>query len=124
MFFSTGFLFSQSFRVSESSNNFTEIKDIYQKRLHDVSLEFKYFMHDKDTFDGVENDFDESTKKTIGENKYFILRFSAGGFYFLYLVNRENSKAIVFLFSNEWDDDIKRCSEIEINNALSLYKEL
>ena len=115
-------------RVFESSNNFTEIKSAFQRRLYSASREFKYFFHTQDSFDfedGPEGElFDKEAKTQIGKRKYFIFGTSEGGIYFLFLVNKKDSKTIGFFFINDAIEEATQCSDVEINKALALYPDL
>jgi hypothetical protein len=111
-------------RVIEASNDFVEIKTAFQKRVHDVSLDFKYFHHVKSPFDvdGKQREmFNKKAHKTISKNKYFIFDF---GRYFIYLVNKEDSTTIAFFFTNDLLLSSTPCSQAEIDKALDLYLEL
>ena len=126
MIFSAGYIFSQDVKVYETSNDFTEIMRAFQKRVHDASREFKYFIHDESPFDfedGEEGElFDKKAKRTIGNKKYFIFEiFDDEMVSFIFLVNREDSKSIVFFFINERHGEAIECSAFEIDKALVLY---
>jgi len=108
-------------RVIEASNNFAEIKGAFQRRVHDASLEFMYFHHEKSPFDvdGKQSElFNKKAHKTISKNKYFIFDL---GRYFLFFVNKEDGTAIVFFFTNSSILSPTPCSQAEIDKALGLY---
>jgi hypothetical protein len=112
-------------RVFEASNDFVEIKTAFQKRLHDASLDFKYFHHEKSPFDvdGKQSElFNKKAQKKMSNNKYFI--FDYYGIYLLFLVNKEDRTAIVFFFTNSSILSPTPCSQAEIDKALDLYLEL
>ena len=115
-------------RVYEASNDFTVIKAAFQKRVHDASLDFKYFFHNESPFDvekGAEGElFDKKAKRTIANKRYFIFEVSSEGVYFLILVNKEEAKAVAFFFINELLVEATECSAMEINKALALYLDL
>jgi len=121
---------TDSTRVLEISDDFTEIMVAFQKRVHGNFPEYNYFYHDERPFD-IENRvegelFDKKAKKIIGINKYFIFELSAPSIYLLYLVNKEDLKAIAFVFlydSNDWLAETTPCSQAEIDKALGLYTE-
>ncbi|MDR2575373.1 MAG: hypothetical protein LBC52_02910 [Treponema sp.] len=127
MFFATGFLFSQDIKVYETSNDFTEIMGAFQRRLHNVSREFKYFIPNESPFDfedGEEGElFDKKAKKTIGNKKYFIFEIYDENIFCLFLVNREDSKTIAFFLINQRLGEAIECSDAEIDKALSTYQE-
>jgi hypothetical protein len=109
-------------RVFEASNDFVEIKTAFQKRVHDASLNYKYFFHEKSPFDvdGKQSElFNIKAQKKISNNKYFI--FDYKGIYMLFLVNKEDGTAIVFFFTNDAYLSPTRCSQAEIDKALGLY---
>jgi uncharacterized protein YxeA len=105
---------TDSVRVFESSNNFVEIKNAFQRRLQSASLEFKYFFHIQNSFN-----YEDGRKR-----KYFIFEAYEGDIYFLFLVNKKDSKTIGFIFINEEIEEATQCSDIEINKALALYPDL
>jgi uncharacterized protein YxeA len=108
-------------RVIEASNDFVEIKTAFQKRVHDASLNFKNFFHEKSPFDidGKQSElFNKKAHKTISKNKYFIFDL---GKYFLFFVNKEDGIAIVFFFTNSSILSPTPCSQAEIDKALGLY---
>jgi hypothetical protein len=111
--------------VLECSNNFTEIKGAFQRRLYDASSKFKYFYHDDTPFDiedGEEGElFDKKGKKKIGKNKYFLFETSDDDMFFLFFVNNEDLEAIAFFFFNDWFDEAITCSRNDINMALGSY---
>jgi len=124
-------------RVFETSNDFAEIKGAFQRRLYDASSEYKYFFHQLEGFvvnleieDQLEVEdqlFDKKARKAISRNKYFIFEASVKGGYYLVLVNKENSKAISFLFSSNfasWFQAVTPCSKDEIDKALAWYPDL
>jgi hypothetical protein len=109
-------------RILEVSNDFEEIKTAFQRRVHDASLEFKYFHHEKSPFDvnGKQSElFNIKAQKKISNNKYFI--FDYKGIYMLFLVNKEDGTAIVFFFTNSSILSPTPCSQAEIDKALGLY---
>jgi len=112
-------------RVLEAFNNFAEIKETFQRRVHDASLEYKYFYHDESPFDvenGAESElFNKKAKKIISKNKYFIFELSSGSVYFLFLANKDDAKAIAFFFMDDLLVDATQCSDVEINEALASY---
>jgi hypothetical protein len=114
-------------KVLECSNDFWEIGAVFQRRVHNASSNYKYFFHDESPFDfenGAEGEiFDKKAKRIIGKNKYFIFETTNGDtdIYLLFLVNKEDSKAIAFFFINEWFEEVTPCSRAEIDKALSLY---
>jgi hypothetical protein len=115
-------------KIHECSNDFREIGAAFQRRVHNASSEYKYFIHDESPFDienGAESEvFDKKAKRRIGKNKYFIFETfdSDVGVYLLMFVNREDSKAIAFFFmNNDWLEEVIPCSQAEINKALRLY---
>jgi len=125
--------FSQtdSAKVLEISDDFTEIMVAFQRRVHSNFPDYNYFYHDERLFDiehRVEGTlFNNKAKKIIGISKYFIFELSAPSIYLLYLVNKEDLKAIAFVFlydSNDWLAEVTPCSQAEIDKALSLYQEL
>jgi len=121
-------------RVFETSNDFAEIKGAFQRRLYDASSEYKYFFYQLEGFVvnlGIEDQlevedqlFDKKARKAISRNKYFIFEANEGGIFFIFLVNKENSKAIVFLFFASWFQAAKPCSRDEIDEALAWYPDL
>ena len=115
-------------KVYEASNDFTIIKAAFQKRVHDASLDFKYFFHNDSPFDvekGAEGElFDKKAKRTIANKRYFIFEVSGGGVYFLILVNKEDTKAIAFFFINDMLVEATECSDVEIDKALASYLDL
>jgi len=119
---------TDSVRVFENSNNFAEIKSAFQRRLHSASLEYKYFFHIQEAFDfkdGLEGTiFDKEAKMKIGKRKYFIFEASEDDVYFLFLVNKKDSKTIGFFFINDEIEEATQCSDVEINKALALYPDL
>jgi hypothetical protein len=122
---------TESVKVLEISDDFTEIMAAFQRRVHNNFPEYNYFYHDERPFDiehKVERTlFNNKAKKIIGISKYFIFEMSAPGIYLLYLVNKEDLKAIAFVFlydSNDWLVEVTPCSQAEIDKALSLYQEL
>jgi len=130
MFLSVGYVFSQDIKVFETSNDFTEVMGAFQRRLHNVSPEYKYFLHDESPFDfedGEEGElFDKKTKRTIGNKKYFIFEIYNGEVseevYLLFLVNREDSKTIAFFLINERLVEAAECSDAEIDKTLATYQ--
>jgi hypothetical protein len=126
MFLSAGYLFSQDINVFEASNDFTEIMRAFQKRLHDASREYEYFLHDESPFDfedGEEGElFDKKTKRTIGNKKYFIFEIPDEDIYLLFFVNREEAETIAFFFIDERLAEAIECSEEEIDKALAEYQ--
>jgi len=128
MFFSAAYIFSQDVKVYETSNDFTEIIGAFQRRVHDASRKFKYFVHNESPFDfedGEEGElFNKKAKRTIGNKKYFIFEiYDDEMVSFLFLVNREDSKSIVFFFINERHGEAIECSVAEMDKALALYQE-
>jgi hypothetical protein len=128
IFFSTGLLFSQSFDVYECSNDFIQIKKAFQEWVHELSSKYRYFFSQEDKSGTEESLFEyseiinqEPYRRKIRDYRYFIFKVSFEQD-IIFLFDRENSKAIIFMFLNEWDEDVKRCSEAEINNALTLYQ--
>jgi hypothetical protein len=120
-----------STRVLEISDDFTEIMETFQKRVHGAFPKYNFFYHDERPFDIVNRVegtlFDNKAKKIIGLNKYFIFELSAPDIYLLFLVNKEDLKAITFVFlddSNDWLAEVTPCSQAEIDKALGLYLEL
>jgi len=66
-------------KVFETSNDFAEIREAFQKRLYDASLEFKYFYHlvvSPLPFDVDGELFDRKAKIAIRKNKYFIVEIA------------------------------------------------
>jgi hypothetical protein len=117
--------------VLEISDDFTEIMAVFQRRIHNNFSEYNYFYHEERTFDIVNRVegtlFDKKAKKIIGINKYFIFELSSPRTYLLCLVNKEDLKAIEFIFlynSNDWLAEVTPCSQAEIDKALDLYPEL
>ena len=84
-------------KVFETSNDFAEIREVFQKKLYDASSEFKYFYH---------------------------LVVSPFPFDVDILVNKEDLKAVVFNYNNEGFERAKPCSQAEIDKALALYPDL
>jgi len=128
LFFSAGYLFSQDVKVFETSNDFTEIMGAFQRRVHDASRKFKYFVRNESPFDfedGKEGElFNKKAKRTIGNKKYFIFEiYDDENVSFLFFVNREDSKSIVFFFINERHGEATECSASEIDKAFALYQE-
>jgi len=128
---STAFSQTDSVRVLEISDDFTEIMEAFQQRVHNIFPEYNYFYHDERPFDIVNRVegtlFSNKAKKIIGLNKYFIFELSGSSIYLLDLVNREDLKAIAFVFlldSNDWLVEVTPCSQAEIDKALALYPEL
>jgi len=125
MLFSAGCLFSQEIKIYETSNNFTEIMGAFQRRLHNISREYEYFIHNESPFDFEDGDegelFDKKAKRTIGNNKYFIFEVYDDEIYFLFFVNREDSTTIAFFFINMWLAEAIECSKEEIDKALASY---
>jgi hypothetical protein len=121
-----------STRVLETSNDFAEIREAFQKRLYDVSSDFKYFYHHVGVvspFDVDETEgglFDRKAKIAIRKNKYFVFEITYGGGLGpgIILVNKEDLAAVVFNFNNDWFDGGIVCSQAEIDKALALYQEL
>ena len=119
-------------KVFEASNDFAEIREIFQKRLHDASSDFNYFYHlvgviSPFDIDGTEGGlFDKKAKIAIRKNKYFIFEIAYGGDLGpgIILVNKEDLTAAVFNFNNDWFEGGILCSQAEIDKALSLYLEL
>ena len=130
-------------KVFETSNDFAEIREAFQKRLYDVSSEFKYFYHlvSPFPFDIDGELFDRKAKIAIRKNKYFIFEIAyprvvanriikrmanmpsakkQGLGPGIILVNKENLKAVVFNFNNEGFERAILCSQVEIDEALSL----
>jgi hypothetical protein len=124
----SAFAQTDSVRVFENSNNFAEIKSAFQRRLHSASLEYKYFFHIQESFDfedGPEGEiFDKEAKTKIGKRKYFIFEASEDGVYFLFLVNKKDSRTIGFFFINDEVEEAIQCSDVEIKKALALYPDL
>jgi hypothetical protein len=125
MFLSAGYVFSQDIKVFETSNDFAEIKGAFQRRLHNISRDFNYFIFNESPFDfddGEEGElFDKKAKRTIGNKNYFIFEIYDENIYCLFLVNREDSKTIAFFFINERLGEAIECSEDEIDKALASY---
>jgi hypothetical protein len=117
-----------SVRVFESSNNFAEIKSAFQRRLHSASQGYKYFFHIQGPFDfedGPEGEiFDKEAKTKIGKRKYFIFEAYEGEIFFLFLVNKKNSRTIGFFFINDEIEEAIQCSDVEIDKALAGYPDL
>jgi hypothetical protein len=115
-------------KVIEASNDFAEIKVAFQRRVHNASSEFKYFLHDESPFDvekGAEGElFDKKGKRTIENKRYFIFDISSESVYFLFLVNKEDAIAISFFFINDWLAEATQCSDDEIDKALASYLDL
>jgi hypothetical protein len=116
-------------KVFETSNDFAEIREAFQRRLYDASSKFKYFYHlvvSPFPFDIDGELFDRKAKIAIRKNKYFIAEIAYGGDLGpgIILVNKENLKAVVFNFNNEGFEGAIPCSQAEIDKALGLYLEL
>jgi len=127
---------TDSVRVLEISNDFTEIMAAFQRRLYAASAEFKYFLHNDGPFN-IENEyesqlFDTKAMEAIGKNKYFIFETTdtmtgstATGIYMylLILVNKDDAEAVSFAFINDQvrHKNITPSSKAEIKRALDLY---
>jgi hypothetical protein len=121
---------TDSTRVLEISDDFTEIMDAFQKRLYAALAEFKYFHHQLEGFVvnlEYEDELSKKTKKDINKNQYFIFETTDRGIYYLTLVNKENANAIVFYFINYSSPlfgEKNRSSRVNIDKALALYPDL
>jgi hypothetical protein len=125
---------TDSTRVLEISDDFTEIKTLFQKRLFNASAEFKYFLHYDGPFD-IENGYliqllNVKEREAIDKKKYFIFEATdtmTGStptgihMYLLFLVNKEGQEAVSFAFINDWVKSATFCSKAEIKSALNLY---
>jgi hypothetical protein len=121
-------------KVFETSNDFAEIKEAFQKRLYHASSEYKFFYHlvVSPPFDIDGELFDRKAKIAIRKNKYFIAEIAYGGDLGpgIILVNKENLKAVVFHFNYEEFEGVILsllsfpCSKTEIDKALALYPDL
>jgi len=118
-------------RVFETSNDFAEIKEAFQRRLYYASSEYKYFFHQLEGFvinTELEDElFNKKARKAISKNQYFIFEASVKNLYYFVLVNKENAKAIAFLFSNNfpsWFQAGRLSSRDEIDKALADYPDL
>jgi hypothetical protein len=116
-------------RDFEASNDFTEIKATFQRKLYEASSKYKYFHHQSEGFVvnlEFEDELSKKTKKVISKNQYFIFETTDRGIYYLTLVNRENAEAIVFYFFNNsyWLGEQNLSSRDNIDKALALYQDL
>ena len=98
--------------VFETSNDFAEIKEVFQRRLYDASSEYAYFFHQLERFDfnsDVEDKlFNKKARKAISKNQYFIFE-------------------IAFRFSDNFPSRFqagRACSRDEIDKALADYPDL
>jgi hypothetical protein len=117
-------------RGFEATNDFTEIKGAFQRKLYEASSKYKYFHHQLEGFVvniEFEDELSKKTKKGISKNQYFIFETTDRGIYYLTLVNKENANAIVFYFFNNsypWFGEENRSSRAGIDKALADYPDL
>ena len=86
----------------------------------------KGFFFEKDASGIGRHPLDTNATEIIDsiETKYFIFKDEGIGVYFLFLVNKEDRKAIKFYFFDGGLESSKPSSRAEIDKALSLFPDL
>jgi hypothetical protein len=116
----------ERYSIFECSDKFKKIKEAFRERLYDACLEKEYFYYEKDASGMGRHPLETNVQKIIDgiETKYFIFKDEGIGIYFLFLINKEDGKAIKFYFFDGGLETSKPSSQVEIDKALSLYLEL
>ncbi len=116
----------ERYRIFECSDGFSKIKKAFRERLYDACLEKEYFYYEKDASGMGRHPLDTNAQEIIDgiETKYFIFKDEGIGIYFLFLVNKEDKKAIKFYFFDGGLETSKPSSQAEIDKALSLFLDL
>jgi hypothetical protein len=120
---STTFGEKERYRIFECSNEFKKIKEAFRERLYDACLEKNFFYYEKDASGMGRHPLDTNAQEIIDsiERKYFIFKDEGAGVYFLFLVNKEDGKAIKFYFFNGGLETSKPSTQAEVDKALDLF---